>query len=164
MPITEFSTCHRDQARNRWYKMRQRCLNPTDAAYKDYGGRGIKICSGWSTFQAFHQDIGERPSWRHSLDRKDNNGHYSCGKCEECVENGWPMNCRWAVPLEQGNNTRANVRITKDGKTLTVTEWAKELGVSMGTLRSRCSRGYSPERILAPVKKRQVLPRKPRSG
>jgi hypothetical protein len=140
---------------HRFLGIRQRCLNPTSPAYKDYGGRGIKVCVGWSTFEQFHQDVGDRPTEEHSLDRTNNNGHYSCGKCIECVEKNWPKNWRWATPLQQSNNTRANVLLTKNGKTLTITAWAKEMGVSYGTLSSRRSRGLSPEQILAPVCRRR---------
>lgn len=136
----------------RFMRMRQRCLNPNDAAYPSYGGRGIKICQGWNSFEQFIADLGEQPSPLHSMDRIDNDGHYSCGKCPECVENGWPMNCRWATPLEQGGNKRNNVRITREGKTLTITEWAKELGIPPGTLMARRSRGTD---VLAPVRPRR---------
>lgn len=166
MPIDKSTTSkvNRDRNRGRYARMKQRCYNPNDAAYEGYGGRGIRICIGWSTFEQFYRDTGDRPTPQHSLDRKDNNGHYSCGKCAECIENGWPMNCRWATRLEQSNNTRANVWLTKDDKTLTLTEWAKEMGVSYGTLCARRTRGYSPEEILAPVKKRRVLERKTRGS
>lgn len=164
MPIGQSTTSKANRNRARYDKMKQRCFNPNDAAYKDYGGRGITICSGWGTFEDFYRDVGDRPTPRHSLDRKDNDGHYSCGRCSQCIQNGWPMNCRWATPLEQSNNTRANVRLTKDGKTLTLTGWAKEMGVSYGTLCARRVRGYSPEEILAPVKKRRQFERKSRSA
>lgn len=162
MPITQSTISRQNAERACYAKMKQRCYNPNDAAYKDYGGRGIRVCAGWSTFQQFSEDTGGRPTPQHSLDRPDNNGHYSCGKCAECIENGWPKNWRWATPLEQSNNTRRNVRITKHGKTLTITQWAKELGVSYGTLCSRRSRGLPLEEVLAPVKQRRVLTRKPR--
>lgn len=142
--------------RNCWYKMRYRCLNSKSPEYDKYGGRGIQICAGWGTFQSFHADLGNKPSPEYSIDRINNNGHYSCGKCNECIKNGWSMNCRWATPLQQSNNTRRNVRITKDGKTLTVTEWAKEMNVSVSTLRVRSARGLSLQEIIAPVKKRKA--------
>jgi hypothetical protein len=144
---------------DRFLKMRQRCLNPSDKAYPDYGGRGIRICQGWATFEDFMGDVGSRPSAKYSLDRPDNDGHYSCGRCNECLRNKWPANWRWATDKEQCNNTRANVRITYDDKTLTLTEWAAAMGVSIGTLISRRSRGLSNEQILAPVKKRKQFKR-----
>lgn len=72
--------------------MRQRCLNPTNKAYPNYGGRGITICERWDTFANFAEDMSPRPSPKHTLDRRDNDGPY----CKE--------NCRWATPKEQESN------------------------------------------------------------
>jgi len=146
-------------AYHRFLNIRQRCLNPRSQFYRDYGGRGIRICEGWSTFEQFYQDTGQPPAANYSLDRKDNNGHYSCGHCRQCLENNWPQNWRWATPKEQSNNTRANVRITHQGETLTIREWSQRLGVSEGTLCSRRSRGLRDAEILAPVKKRRPFER-----
>jgi AP2 domain len=90
-----------------WIMMIQRCTNPKAGDYyKYYGGRGIKVCQRWlDSFKAFYDDMAPRPKGM-SLDRKDNNGNYSCGKCDECKANGWPMNCRWATKFEQALNKR----------------------------------------------------------
>lgn len=77
-----------------WGGMIQRCLNKNNPAYKNYGGRGIKICDRWLTFENFFEDMGERPAGK-SLDRFPNNDK---GYCKS--------NCRWATPTEQQNNTR----------------------------------------------------------
>jgi len=79
-----------------WAGMKQRCLNINNPGYKNYGGRGISVCERWLTFSNFIDDMGERPSKTHSIDRVNNNGNYE------------PTNCRWATPLEQSNNTRAS--------------------------------------------------------
>jgi hypothetical protein len=76
-----------------WLAMRGRCLNPTDPAYKWYGGRGISIDPRWNIFENFLEDMGERPKAR-SLDRIDNDRGYS------------PDNCRWATNRQQQSNKR----------------------------------------------------------
>jgi hypothetical protein len=77
-----------------WTAMRRRCLDPDDAAYPDYGGRGIAICAEWSDFAAFLADMGQKPNGT-SIDRIDNDSGYSAA------------NCRWATPKQQAANRRA---------------------------------------------------------
>lgn len=106
--------------------MKTRCYNPRNASYKNYGGRGIKVCDRWlDSFWLFLVDMGEKPSPKHSLDRIDNHGDYS------------KENCRWATPEEQMNNVRYNVLLTHDGRTMTATEWAREIGIGVSTIYAR---------------------------
>jgi hypothetical protein len=74
--------------------------------YHHYGGRGIRVCERWRNDRlAFYADMMPKPDGL-TLDRIDNDGHYSCGKCPECRREGWPLNCRWATWKEQAANKR----------------------------------------------------------
>lgn len=127
-----------------WCAMKARCSNPNRIGWKDYGGRGIRVCDRWSGpdgFANFLADMGPRPSKAHTLDRKNNDGPYD------------PDNCRWATRREQARNFRRNVRLTYKGETLTLVEWGERLQVSADAIGARLSRGWSPERALTePVK------------
>jgi hypothetical protein len=105
-----------------WCNMRERCGNPNNKRYKDYGGRGIAVCERWSIFENFLADMDSRPSPEHSLDRIDPNGNYE------------PGNCRWATPFEQQNNTRRNASLTIDGRKQTLAQWEHEAGIPAGRL------------------------------
>lgn len=99
-----------------WQHILQRCLNPNDAGFHHYGGRGIKVCKRWLRFENFFADMGKRPSPKHTIDRINNNGDYKLS------------NCRWATMKEQMNNTRGNRILTFNGKSQNTTQWANELG------------------------------------
>jgi hypothetical protein len=122
-----------------WDSMKQRCSNPKVASFKDYGGRGIRVCDRWlRSFEAFFADVGPRPSAKHSLDRfPDNDGNYE------------PGNVRWATPEEQQNNRRKTVFLEAMGKTQSFAEWVRETGLPADTLWRRINVWkWSPERAL----------------
>ena len=77
----------------RWLAMRDRCRNPRNKHFKDYGGRGISVCNHWDSYENFLADMGRCPPG-HSIDRVNNNGNYE------------PGNCRWATASEQRRNQR----------------------------------------------------------
>lgn len=121
--------------------MMGRCYNTKDRNYHLYGGRGIAVCERWrNSFKNFLDDMGEPPSTSHTLDRKDNNGDYS------------PSNCRWASIEEQSNNRSSNVFLEFKGERLSISQWARKLGISKSVLRSRINKNLPIEKILSEVK------------
>jgi hypothetical protein len=119
-----------------WRALKFRCENKDNKDYPNYGGRGIKVCDQWSkSFSEFLRDMGERPEGT-SIDRIDPDGNYE------------PGNCRWASNKKQSNNKRCNVFVEYEGKTMTVTEWAKEYGLEVKTLLYRVKIGWDIETAL----------------
>jgi hypothetical protein len=111
-----------------WLGMKRRCADLSD---ENYGGRGIRVCQRWLEYAAFLEDMGQRPSPKHSIDRYPNqNGNYE------------PGNCRWATAKEQGRNTRANVIVEHDGESLCIAEWAERFGISPVMLGGRLEAGW----------------------
>lgn len=86
---------------NSWRAMKSRCSSPTNSKFHHYSGRGITVCSRWHHFEAFLEDMGERPSKLHTLDRRDPDGNYE------------PGNCRWATWKEQRHNRRPEQKLLK---------------------------------------------------
>jgi hypothetical protein len=122
-----------------WTSMRARCHNSTSQSYSRYGGRGIKICKRWSEedgFVNFLEDMGNRPSGSHSIDRIDVNGDYC------------PENCRWATSKEQANNRRSNKTLEYQGETKNLCEWAAIFAMDWSTLLARLNRGWSIDKAL----------------
>lgn len=125
-----------------WSSMLQRCNNKNHTSYKNYGGRGISVCDRWLKFENFYEDMGERKKGV-TLDRIDNNGNYE------------PENCRWATYLQQGNNTRRTKDVECRGKSQSLSQWARELGLSRSCLSARIARGMSIEEALSPKRKKK---------
>jgi hypothetical protein len=126
-----------------WKVIKVRCYNKKFKQYKDYGGRGIRVCERWlCSFENFLADMGLKPSPQHSIDRyPDKDGNYS------------PENCRWATDKEQRRNRGSNVFLTYNNQTLCVTDWGRKLGVPHKTIRSRLRDGCTVKEALFGRKK-----------
>lgn len=124
-----------------WANMKGRCTNPQHQYFKYYGGRGIKVCERWHQFEHFLADMGLKPPGM-TIDRINNDGDYE------------PGNCRWVTRTVQQNNRRVNRVIEHDGKSMTLTEWARANGIHRNTLEQRLAKGIPlNEAIVAPLKR-----------
>lgn len=143
---------HRATGYYTWSGMKRRCFRVRDAAYPDYGGRGITMCARWrESFEAFREDMGPRPSAEHSIDRIDNDGSYTCGRhdlCDDCRTKKAPANCRWTTQAVQNRNTRSNRIIEFRGERRCINEWAEITGIGESTIRFRLRKGWSPAQAL----------------
>ena len=121
-----------------WRGIKSRCTNKNHHYYKNYGGRGIKICDEWENdFSAFSEwafDNGYDDSL--TIDRIDVNGDYT------------PENCRWTSNKIQCNNKRNNHIVTIEGVSHTISEWSDISGIGYGTIKSRVERGWTGRNIL----------------
>ena len=139
-----------------WRGMKRRCFQVGATDYAAYGGSGVVVCGGWkASFATFLEDMGERPSVDYSIDRKDGDGHYSCGHCDECVSSGWTANCRWATRAEQRRNQKGVRFLEFRGDRLCLKDMAKKYGMSKGTLHGRLEAGWSlSDALLTPVREK----------
>ena len=136
-----------------WGNMKQRCHNPSQEGFRNYGGRGISVCEEWfndyQSFQKWAYANGYDPNAPRNactIDRIDNDGDYA------------PENCRWATMKEQAQNKRlgdlgrktkhGDRMITCDGETHSIQGWADKLGVSIFTLFTRRRRGMTDEEMI----------------
>lgn len=116
-----------------WSSMKKRCNNPNNAAFKNYGGRGIKVCERWGKFENFLADMGPRPAGM-SIDRIDNNKGYS------------PDNCRWADSISQSNNRRNVKTYTASNVTGKFGELCAHFAMPIATVRARLKAGWDVEK------------------
>ena len=142
---SQANTLHGDCKRNnrsslygRYKHMLWRCENPNSKDYKNYGGRGIKVCDEWKNdYQKFKKWALENGYEEHlTIDRIDVNGDYE------------PINCRWITLQEQENNRTNNVFLVFNGIKKTASEWAREYGVNPSKILYRKRKGWSDEQIL----------------
>jgi len=121
-----------------WRDMNRRCYDPRTSMYYRYGGRGISVCDDWRhSFKSFYEHMGARPDG-HSLERIDGDGNYE------------PGNVKWATRLSQNANRCSVIRIEFDKRSMTMREWASELGIHYDSLRYRIQYAKWPlERALS---------------
>lgn len=135
-----------------WADMLQRCLNPSNKQYRDYGGRGISVCKRWLTFVNFFTDMGIAPKGL-ALDRKNNNRGYSS------------RNCQWATRRQQESNKRNTPLLRYKGQTKTLMQWARSTGINHITLRARVRYGWDTKRALSePIKPKKLIHPRWRKG
>jgi hypothetical protein len=128
-----------------WSLMRNRCGDPGNRDYANYGGRGVTVDPRWQeSFDAFFADVGLRPDPKYSLDRIDNAKGYE------------PGNVQWASQKTQCRNTRVNHLVTCGGVTLTVAEWSDRTGIPHRTIFRRLKRGMPPEIALAKTVRKNI--------
>lgn len=126
-----------------WQHMIDRCQNPKNKSFKDYGGRGIKVCDRWimgdrskTGFDCFLADMGPRPTIRHTLERIRVTGNYE------------PGNCMWLPKPDQSKNRRTVRLIRLGDRVKTIPDWCKETGVGYETALWRIKHGWPPEKAL----------------
>lgn len=129
---------------NVWLCLIQRCTNPLNPAYGNYGGRGIQVCDKWRDFPSFYADMGDVPEGM-QIDRIDVNGNYE------------PGNCRWLNKKGQSRNKRTTRILTYQGKSQSLADWSEELGINYFVLHSRLRRGWSDERTLSTAGEDETL-------
>jgi hypothetical protein len=133
--------------------MINRCHNPTNASYHDYGGRGIAVCDRWrNDFLTFLADMGPRPSPSHSVERRDNDKGYE------------PGNCHWATMVEQNNNKRNNRIVEYRGSRTTLAEAMRSAGtlVHLTSVEQRIDAGWAIEDAVEKPQQLRGPDRKPR--
>lgn len=124
-----------------WNNMMSRCYNHNSTSYKRYGALGITVCDRWHTFELFVEDIGERPSKLHSVDRIKNNLGY------------FKENCRWATDKEQARNRISNKLLMVDGVVKPLCEWSELSGISADVINKRFDKhGWSAyDSVFSPI-------------
>jgi hypothetical protein len=127
--------------------MKQRCLDPKNPDFKNYGGFGVSICEQWlDSFENFLADVGPKPSPAHTLDRFPNTyGNYE------------PGNVRWATRTEQSANMRNTKYVLFNGVLTPFCTAYKAMGMNKNTAQGRIHRGWSPQQVVdTPVRRKRV--------
>ena len=123
-----------------WSHMRQRCTNPNDTWFCNYGARGVRVCPEWDNYPTF-RDWALQNGYRDNLtiERKERAGNYE------------PNNCCWIPKGQQSSNTNRNIRITAWGETKLLKRWSEDprCSVSYISIRKRIKKGWTPERAIS---------------
>lgn len=119
-----------------WWNMIARCKYSSADRYGRYKNRGISVDRRWLDFSNFLEDMGERPSPRHSIERLDNDKDYT------------KSNCVWATAKDQANNRSSNRMITYDGTSKTLAQWSDETGIKAQTIAKRLKLQWPVSRAL----------------
>jgi hypothetical protein len=114
--------------------MHYRCKNPNYPWFRDYGGRGIKVCERWNSFENFLADMGIKPAGL-TLEREHNDRDYE------------PGNCHWATWDEQGSNKRNTRFVEFRGETISLPDFSRNVGVARKRVTERLRRGWTTEEI-----------------
>lgn len=133
-----------------WSGIKKRCNNIKDSNYKNYGARGIKVCNDWTKDFMIFYDWAIKNGYKEDLtiDRINVNGNYE------------PSNCRWISQVEQNRNQRSNIKITINGKTKLLSDWARETNIDRRTISRRIQLGWKNEELLTEVDKTHKRRRK----
>ena len=119
-----------------WQNLRNRCNNKKYYLFHRYGGRGIKVCCRWDSYNNFISDMGRAPSKNHSIDRVDNDLGYN------------PDNCKWSTYIEQANNRINNNKIEIDGEIKSLAEWCRSYGMDYSVASRRICLGWDKVKAL----------------
>jgi hypothetical protein len=131
-----------------WLNIRRRCYEPRNNRFAYYGGRGIIVCPEWrESFEQFYADMGIRPSLKHTVERRDNDGNYT------------PENCYWATDDIQRRNKRTNRMLTFEGRTLCAKDWSKITGLHRTTILQRVDSGWPVDQALTMPPQGPLKPR-----
>lgn len=118
-----------------WASIIQRCCNPNHKAYASYGGRGILVCKEWKeNFVNFLNDMGDKPSNKHTIERINNDDGYA------------KYNCIWALPAAQSINKRNNVWVIYNNEKMLLLDYAKKIGISYQAAHKRVQRARASGR------------------
>jgi hypothetical protein len=129
-----------------WYAMIQRCTNPNNDRYKNYGGRGIIVCKRWlNSFENFFNDMGQKPSSSHTIDRFPNiNGNYK------------PTNCRWGTPEQQYRGKTNNRWVVLFGEKMIISDFCRKVSKPLSAVNFHLNRGKSIDEVFLFYKNKQV--------